>query len=122
VSSVEGLFLAILYYFRLKLFFVPSVQHKPAHHASVPHQGLTLTMSSRSRSSSIASADEALELRLDPSTLLLLDNFLAEKASAERFFHELEDQAFSETQEKKRISVDEFRTAFAEDWQLSQFW
>jgi len=62
----------------------------------------------------------------------MLDSFLAEKAEEERLFHELEGQTLQgevdysvhdlEVDSKRGISVDEFRTAFAEDWQLSQFW
>jgi hypothetical protein len=61
----------------------------------------------------------------------MLDSFLAEKAEEERLFRELEEQALQgELNHSARdlavgkggISVDEFRTAFAEDWQLSQFW
>jgi hypothetical protein len=59
----------------------------------------------------------------------MLDSFLAEKAEEERLFRELEEQALQGELDHsardltgKGISVDEFRTAFAEDWQLSQFW
>jgi EEF1A lysine methyltransferase 1 len=62
----------------------------------------------------------------------MLDSFLAEKAEEERLFRELEGQTLQgevdhsvrelEVDGKRGISVDEFRTAFAEDWQLSQFW
>ncbi|KAH8822400.1 putative N6-adenine methyltransferase-domain-containing protein [Flagelloscypha sp. PMI_526] len=65
--------------------------------------------------------------RLDPSTLALLDSFLASKADEERRFNELqttEDQDESEvsTSTTTALNVDEFRLAFGEDWQLSQFW
>jgi hypothetical protein len=59
----------------------------------------------------------------------MLDSFLAEKAEEERLFRELEEQGNQvhtardpAVEGKRGINVDEFRTAFAEDWQLSQFW
>jgi hypothetical protein len=62
----------------------------------------------------------------------MLDSFLAEKAEEERLFRELEGQTLQggvdhsvrelDVDGKRGISVDEFRTVFAEDWQLSQFW
>jgi hypothetical protein len=72
--------------------------------------------------------------KLDPSTLALLDSFLLSKAEEERRFTELSEQAAArvaslalemETDEgadKQMMSVDEYRLAFGEDWQLSQFW
>ena len=73
------------------------------------------------------------EIHLASSTIAMLDSFLAEKAEEERLFRELEEQALQGELDyaardpavedgKRGISVDEFRTAFAEDWQLSQFW
>ncbi|KAH9478288.1 EEF1A lysine methyltransferase 1 [Psilocybe cubensis] len=73
--------------------------------------------------------------RLDPSTLSLLDSFFSEKAEADRKFQELaaeraaaqvaglaleEDIESDET--KPMVSVSDFKLAFGEDWQLSQFW
>lgn len=72
--------------------------------------------------------------KLDPSVLALLDSHFREKAEAERLFQEIaaeraaskiaglalddDDQA----NEKPMLSVSDFRLAFGEDWQLSQFW
>lgn len=79
------------------------------------------------------SLSESPEIRLAPSTIAMLDSFLAEKAEEERLFRELERQALDGELEhnvnvedvkqgNRGISVDEFRAAFSEDWQLSQFW
>ncbi|KAJ7474277.1 putative N6-adenine methyltransferase-domain-containing protein [Mycena latifolia] len=77
---------------------------------------------------------------LDASTLALLDSFIAEKNEEERRFNELAEQAAArvaglalefddhkasadaDVEVKPMISVDEYRLAFGEDWQLSQFW
>lgn len=70
---------------------------------------------------------------LASSTIAMLDSFFAEKAEEERLFQELEERALeggldempdqgASGVKKRGISVDEFRNAFAEDWQLSQFW
>ena len=67
---------------------------------------------------------------LHSSTVAILDSFLAEKAAEQSLFHELEEQVLHDRDSsepigstyKRSLSVDEFRTAFAEDWQLSQFW
>jgi len=71
--------------------------------------------------------------KLDPSTLALLDTHFNQKAEEERRFRELEAErvaahiaglaleAYSH-QEKPMVSVAEFKLAFGEDWQLSQFW
>lgn len=76
---------------------------------------------------------------LDASTLALLDSFIASKTEEERRFNELAEQAAArvaglaldfddedsespEKPDKKMLSVDEYRLAFGEDWQLSQFW
>lgn len=72
---------------------------------------------------------------LDVSTLALLDSFFASKAEEERRFNELSvEQAAAkvaglalladaaEDLETPMMSVDEYRLAFGEDWQLSQFW
>lgn len=79
------------------------------------------------------SLSESPEIRLASSTIAMLDSFLAEKAEEERLFRELEEKALhgglenaprdlAHNDGKRGISVDEFKTAFAEDWQLSQFW
>lgn len=76
------------------------------------------------------SLSESPEIRLASSTIAMLDSFLTEKAEEERLFRELEEQALHGGLENAArdlvhndgISVDEFKTAFAEDWQLSQFW
>lgn len=79
--------------------------------------------------------------KLDTNTLALLDSFLSSKAEEERRFNELAEQAAArvaklaldldidaevEDEEgedvKPMMSVDEYRLAFGEDWQLSQFW
>lgn len=73
---------------------------------------------------------------LDSSTLALLDAFLLAKADEEQRFHDLAaEQAAArvaglalegipvpDSGEKPMLSVDEYRLAFGEDWQLSQFW
>lgn len=98
-------------------------------------QPLTIPPRSSSTAScatSPSSLSGSPEIHLASSTIVLLDSFLAEKAEEERLFRELEEQALqggvnaardpSAEDGKRGISVDEFRTAFAEDWQLSQFW
>src|SRR6185369_14104541 len=72
--------------------------------------------------------------RLDPSTLAILDSFLASKAEAEKRFHDLAEAAGArvgslaqdgpdgDQGDPPMMSVDEYRLAFGEDWQLSQFW
>ncbi|KAJ7716227.1 putative N6-adenine methyltransferase-domain-containing protein [Mycena maculata] len=72
---------------------------------------------------------------LDPSTLALLNSFIASKTEEERRFNQLAEEAAArvaglalEFEEgsvedtEPMMSVDEYRTAFSEDWQLSQFW
>lgn len=69
---------------------------------------------------------------LNPATLALLDDFLSSKAEEERRFQQLMAerdmegvtalQDTSATRDKAMMSVDEYRLAFGEDWQLSQFW
>ena len=69
-------------------------------------------------------------LELDPNTLALLNNFYSERTQLEEEFAALEakaqarlDQAQAGGEaEPERMSVDEFRRLFGEDWQLSQFW
>jgi hypothetical protein len=71
--------------------------------------------------------------KLDPSTLALLDTHFSQKAEEERLFRELEAERVAahiaglaleayNHQEKPMVSVAEFKLAFGEDWQLSQFW
>ncbi|KAF8168461.1 hypothetical protein B0H34DRAFT_60189 [Crassisporium funariophilum] len=73
--------------------------------------------------------------KLDINTLALLDAFFNEKADEERRFNELAaetaaariaglalDDAHDEDDEKPMVNVADFRLAFGEDWQLSQFW
>ncbi|KAJ6569332.1 putative N6-adenine methyltransferase-domain-containing protein [Mycena capillaripes] len=68
---------------------------------------------------------------LDPSTLALLNSFIASKTEEEQRFKELAEEAAArvaglslgdEATEKPMMSVDEYRSVFSEDWQLSQFW
>ncbi|KAK4057472.1 Protein-lysine N-methyltransferase efm5 [Microbotryomycetes sp. JL221] len=85
-------------------------------------------------------------LQLDPSTLAILNSFLTEKTEAEEKFRKLEEQAHARLVKQQdadaqatmndssaadddqggaqepMMSVEEFRTMFGEDWQLSQFW
>ena len=73
--------------------------------------------------------------KLDPNTLALLDAFFNEKADEERRFNEIASESAAaqiaglalevdncERGEKPMVSVADFRLAFGEDWQLSQFW
>jgi len=72
--------------------------------------------------------------KLDVNTLAILDNYFAEKAEQERLFQELAaEKAAAEVaglaldvdeadKDKPMISVADFKLAFGEDWQLSQFW
>lgn len=71
--------------------------------------------------------------KLDPQTLALLDSFFLSKAEEERRFKELAaERAAAQVaglalldegeEDKPMMSVDEYRLAFGEDWQLSQFW
>jgi len=85
--------------------------------------------SSRSRSRS-----GSPPLALDPATLALLNNFYSERTRAEDEFAVLEAKAQARLEHaagpggdgdgpaEERMSVDEFRRLFGEDWQLSQFW
>lgn len=88
--------------------------------------------SPQSVSSSLSGSPPAL----DPSTLALLNSFIATKTDEERRFNELAEEAAArvaglsleaddedeESSEKPMMSVDEYRSVFSEDWQLSQFW
>ena len=72
--------------------------------------------------------------RLDRATLDILDSFFASKAEEEKRFNDLaekaalrvaglaQDLADEEQDNPPMMSVDEYRLAFGEDWQLSQFW
>jgi EEF1A lysine methyltransferase 1 len=74
--------------------------------------------------------------KLDSNTLALLDAFLYEKADEERRFNEIASEKAAaqiaglaldvddcEKEENPTVvSVADFRLAFGEDWQLSQFW
>jgi len=76
--------------------------------------------------------------KLDPNTLALLDSYFNEKAEEERRFNEIAAERAAahiaglaleahEDEEKEglvkpMLSVADFRLAFGEDWQLSQFW
>lgn len=80
------------------------------------------------------SVSSSPDVFLAANTIAMLDSFLTEKAAEQSLFRELEERALHEDNEldpsegsststgKRGLSVDEFRTAFAEDWQLSQFW
>ncbi|RDB21234.1 Protein-lysine N-methyltransferase EFM5 [Hypsizygus marmoreus] len=71
---------------------------------------------------------------LHADTLALLESFLSSKAEEEKRFNELAEQAaarvaglalnlhFEDEQDPPMMTVDEYRLAFSEDWQLSQFW
>ncbi|KAF8179117.1 putative N6-adenine methyltransferase-domain-containing protein [Pholiota molesta] len=87
------------------------------------------------RSTSTLSNTSGSPPQLDPSTLALLDSHFRAKAEEERLFQEIAaeraagqiaglalevDEAAKE--EKPMVSVADFRLAFGEDWQLSQFW
>ncbi|PPQ63544.1 hypothetical protein CVT24_004774 [Panaeolus cyanescens] len=65
--------------------------------------------------------------KLDPDTMALLDSFFKEKAEEERRFAEIAAEraalaAARADEMKPIISPEEFRLAFGEQWQLSQFW
>ncbi|KZP17500.1 hypothetical protein FIBSPDRAFT_920660 [Athelia psychrophila] len=86
-----------------------------------------------SGSSSSTPRSDSPELQLGPSTIAMLDRFFAGKAEEQRLFEHFEAQALqlegvyddpdaAAGSIKSGISVDDFRTAFVEDWQLSQFW
>lgn len=86
-----------------------------------------------SSSSTPRSDSDSSELHLGASTIAMLDSFLAQKAEEQRLFEHFEAQALqleggsddsdaAAGSNKSGITVDEFKTAFTEDWQLSQFW
>ena len=70
--------------------------------------------------------------KLDPNTISILDSFFNEKADEERRFNEIASEKAAaqiaglalevDEEEKPMVSVADFRLAFGEDWQLSQFW
>lgn len=100
----------------------PALSHRPSQMLS---RSPSPSRSSRSRSPSPP-------LQLDPNTLALLNNFYSERTQVEEEFAALEAKAQARLDRAKdqadggeaeeRMSVDEFRRLFGEDWQLSQFW
>ncbi|KAF8887814.1 putative N6-adenine methyltransferase-domain-containing protein [Infundibulicybe gibba] len=93
----------------------------PARRASTPDSRLSTPSSSTSSSPA-----------LNPNTLALLDSFLSSKAEEEQRFTELSDATAGLTlgygldgdgpeKVKAMMSVEDYRLAFGEDWQLSQF-
>ena len=72
------------------------------------------------------------DVLLHSNTVAILDSFLAEKAAEQSLFHEMEEQLLHQNFDrdssehfgsyKSGLSIDKFKTAFPEDWQLSQFW
>ena len=89
---------------------------------------------SSSQSVSSASHTSGSPPRLDPNVLALLDTHFREKAEEERLFQEIAAERAAAhiaglalddadaVEDKPMLSVAEFRLAFGEDWQLSQFW
>lgn len=69
-------------------------------------------------------------MQLDPSTLALLQSFYTEKTQLEEEFEQLQRKAQArlddaqavDEEDRQRISVEQFRRLFQEDWQMSQFW
>ncbi|KAL0578838.1 Protein-lysine N-methyltransferase efm5 [Marasmius crinis-equi] len=74
---------------------------------------------------------------LDPSTLSILNSFISSRDQERALFNQLAEQTAlthgigveaspedvnEEEIAKPMLSVDEYRVAFGEDWQLSQFW
>lgn len=89
--------------------------------------------SSSSSTTSRSDSDSSDELQLGASTIAMLDGFLAQKAEEQRLFEQFEARALQLEAgyddpdavvggNKSGITVEEFKTAFVEDWQLSQFW
>ncbi|KAG6844591.1 hypothetical protein H0H87_005607 [Tephrocybe sp. NHM501043] len=85
------------------------------------------------RSTSTFSNFSSSPPKLASDTLALLDSFLSSKAEEEKRFNDLAEQAAArvaglalkghvEDADPPMMSVDEYRLAFGEDWQLSQFW
>ncbi|KAG6910641.1 hypothetical protein DXG01_009151 [Tephrocybe rancida] len=85
------------------------------------------------RSTATFSSFSSSPPQLASDTLALLDSFLSSKAEEEKRFQDLAEQAAArvaslalnahvEEPDPPMMSVDEYRLAFGEDWQLSQFW
>ncbi|KAF5385611.1 hypothetical protein D9757_006805 [Collybiopsis confluens] len=83
----------------------------------------------------MSSSDSGSPPTLNPSTLSILDSFLSSKLEQEQLFNSisspaasalagltLDDDDDAEGGEQRMISLDEYKSAFSEDWQLSQFW
>ncbi|GLB36729.1 putative probable N6-adenine methyltransferase [Lyophyllum shimeji] len=92
-----------------------------------------LHISESPRSSCTFSSFSGSPPRLSADTLALLDSFYSSKAEEEQRFNDLAEKAASrvaslalnghiEEPDPPMMSVDEYRLAFGEDWQLSQFW
>ncbi|KAJ3572312.1 hypothetical protein NP233_g3155 [Leucocoprinus birnbaumii] len=94
-------------------------------------ESIDIPTRSDSPSSDISGSPPAL----NAATLALLDQFLSNKAEEEQRFQQLmadqearqiaglqSDDDDATSNEKPMMSVDEYRAAFGEDWQLSQFW
>jgi hypothetical protein len=89
---------------------------------------------SRSPSPTLSDTSDS-PLQLDPQTLAVLDSFISSRADQELRFSKLARQASvqvagldldrkvdDEENTNVMMDVDDFRAAFGEDWQLSQFW
>ncbi|KAH0580940.1 hypothetical protein H2248_012094 [Termitomyces sp. 'cryptogamus'] len=85
------------------------------------------------RSVSLSSSPSGSPPKLSSDTLALLQEFLTSRAEEEKRFNDLAEQAAAriasremnvdlEQPDPPMMSVDEYRLAFGEDWQLSQFW
>ncbi|KAF8060845.1 putative N6-adenine methyltransferase-domain-containing protein [Lyophyllum atratum] len=85
------------------------------------------------RSSATFSSFSSSPPQLAVDTLALLESFLSSKAEEEERFNDLAEKAAArvaslafnvsiEEPDPPMMSVDEYRLAFGEDWQLSQFW
>ncbi|KAF5376889.1 hypothetical protein D9615_007220 [Tricholomella constricta] len=85
------------------------------------------------RSTSSFSGFSGSPPKLASDTLALLESFLSAKADEDKRFNDLAEQAAArvaslalnvriEETDPPMMSVDEYRLAFGEDWQLSQFW
>ncbi|KAF7315194.1 hypothetical protein MIND_00033800 [Mycena indigotica] len=73
---------------------------------------------------SMSDRSESPPLALDPGTLSLLNEFITSKTEQEQRFNDFAEanRVDSDNAPTKFPSVDEYRSTFAEDWQLSQFW
>ncbi|KAG6876862.1 hypothetical protein C0992_011535 [Termitomyces sp. T32_za158] len=85
------------------------------------------------RSVSTTSSPSGSPPKLSSDTLALLQEFLTSRAEEEKRFNDLAEQAAARVAshnlnvdigepDPPMMSVDEYRMAFGEDWQLSQFW